>query len=263
MAIRAFTSQIDDDTVGRSIADDAPVGMRQEFIDAAFHVLEPAPGFSEARLHRIISQSLGLAPSGQPYGGFRYAIGRDLGRADWPRVYDLICRLWPEVPPDLRGDYRAAVNRVLVAYHVVWDLGEDGQLHRVLPATVQGQVETAFHELSQPRFAAALPSFRDAMAAYDDRPRRERDACSNIFDALESVSKEIFGMPTATFGNVLVEARKRQSMSAETIAVLQKLYDMANGHFRHGMTTPFTLKPAEVDFVLVTCMAGILLFVRL
>ena len=70
-------------------------------------------------------------------------------------------------------------------------------------------------------------------------------------------------MPTATFGNVLVEARKRQSMASETIAMLQKLYDMANNHFRHGMTTPFTLKPPEVDFVLVSCVAGILLFVRL
>jgi len=101
------------------------------------------------------------------------------------------------------------------------------------------------------------------MAAYDDRPQRGRDTCKNIFDALESVSKEIFGMPTATFGNVLAEARKQLSMSTETISTLQKLYDMANNHFRHGMTTTFTLKSAEVDFVLVACIAGILLFVRL
>jgi hypothetical protein len=130
MTIRAFTSQLDDGTAGRSIDDDAPPGMRQEFIDAAIHVLEQAPGYSEARLYRIISQSLGISPSGQPYSGFRYAIGRDVGKTDWPRVYDLICRLWPEVPWDLQGAYRAAVNRVLAAHHVVWDLGEDGHLHR-------------------------------------------------------------------------------------------------------------------------------------
>jgi hypothetical protein len=29
------------------------------------------------------------------------------------------------------------------------------------------------------------------------------------------------------------------------------------------MTTPFTLDPPEVDFVLVSCLAGIILFVRL
>lgn len=133
----------------------------------------------------------------------------------------------------------------------------------MLPPAVQSQVAAAFRELSKPEFAAALPSFRDAMAAHDDRPRRERDACSNIFDALESVAKAVFHMPTATFGNVLVEARRQQSMSPETIAVLQKLYDMTNKHFRHGMTTPFTLKAAEVDFVLATCLGGILLFVRL
>lgn len=69
------------------------------------------------------------------------------------------------------------------------------------------------------------------MNAYDDRPQRGQDTCKNIFDALEFVSKEVFGMPTATFGNVLVEARKRQSMTSETISMLQKLYDMANNHF--------------------------------
>ena len=37
---------------------------------------------------------------------------------------------------------------------------------------------------------------------------------------------------------------------------------MANNRFRHGLTTPFTLNSAEVDVVLVTCCAGILLTVR-
>jgi hypothetical protein len=135
----------------------------------------------------------------------------------------------------------------------VWDLGENGEFHRTLPGVADSQVEAAFRELSQPRFAAALASFREAMKAYDDRPQRGRDTCKNIFDALESVSKETFIMPAATFGNVLTEVRKRAS---ETISALQKLYDMANNHFRHGMTTPFTLKSAEVDFVLVSCIAG-------
>jgi hypothetical protein len=48
-------------------------------------------------------------------------------------------------------------------------------------------------------------------------------------------------MPAAaSFGNVLTEARKKQAMVTGTISVLQKLYDMANNHFRHG--TPFVLK---------------------
>jgi hypothetical protein len=262
MTIRGFTSQLEDFT-GRSVDNDAPSGLRQEFIDLAFHTFEQETRYDEARLHKIISQSLGLAASAQPYGGFRYAVGRDINRAEWSRVYDLICRLWAELPRVLQPDYRTGVNRILAGYRVVWDLGEDGKLHRVLPLAAHSQIEAAFRELSQNRFAASLASFREAMSAYDDRPQRGRDACKNIFDALESVSKEIFGMPTGTFGNVLAEARKQQSMAGETISVQQKLYDMANNHFRHGMITPFTLKPAEVDFVLVSCVAGILLFVRL
>lgn len=96
--------------------------------------------YDEARLHKIITQSLGFAASGQPYGGFRYAAGRDINKAEWPRVYDLICRLWAELPGVLRPDYRTGVNRILAGYRVVWDLGEDGQLHRVLP------VESGFAE---------------------------------------------------------------------------------------------------------------------
>ena len=107
----------------------------------------------------------GFAASGQPYGGFRYAAGRDINKAEWPRVYDLICRLWPELPSVLRPDYRTGVNRILSGYRVVWDLGEDGRLHRVLPPAAQSRVEAAFSELSQPRFAPALASFREAMSA--------------------------------------------------------------------------------------------------
>ena len=127
----------------------------------------------------------------------------------------------------------------------------------------RSQVQAAFRELSPPRFSAAATLFLEGMKAYEDRPQRGRDACGSIFDALESVAKEVFNLPKATFGDVLNAARKQQSMGNETISVLQKLYDMASAHFRHGMTTAFTLKPPEVDFVLVSCLAGILLFVRL
>lgn len=172
--------------------------------------------------------------------------------------------MWEELTGwQLNRDFEAGVNRLLRAYRISWDLGEDGQLHRVLPPAARTQVEATFRELSEPRFTAALGSFRAGMKAYDDRPQRGRDACKNIFDALESVAKEVFGIPTGTFGNVLAEARKQQAMAPETIGALQKLYDMANNHYRHGMTTPFTLKPVEVDFVLVSSLAGILLFVRL
>src|SRR5208282_6548964 len=104
MPIRSFTSQLED-SAGRSVDDDAPSGLRQEFIDLVFHVFERAPHYDEARLHKIITQSLGFAASGQPYGGFRYAVGRDINRSEWPRVYDLICRLWAELPAELQPDY--------------------------------------------------------------------------------------------------------------------------------------------------------------
>lgn len=263
MPIRDFTSQVEV-FAGRSIDNDAPVELRQEFIDLVFHVLEEEGGGRNSRwLYNIMCQSVGITPTGNPASGYKHAIGRDINKIEWPRVYDLICRLWAEVPEDLRADYRTGINRILSGYHVVWDLNEDGKLRRALPPAVQGQVESTFQELSEPRFAPALSLFRDGMVAYDDRPQRGRETCKSIFDALESVSKEVLRRPSGTFGEVLKDVRKRQSMAKETISILDKLYVMANGHFRHGMTTPFTLKTSEVDFVLVSCLAGILLFIRL
>lgn len=252
----------------RTIDNDAPAGLRLEFLDTVFNLIDtdPEKRVTDWQLYKVLKQSMGLsmAPD-NPMAGPRGGSGapRQLKDLPWPRIYDLICRWWIEFPADMRPEYQNRVNILLSAYQIAWDLLDDGQLHRVLPAAIQSQIETMFKELSQPRFHAALVLFRESMKAYDDRPQRGREACASIFDTLESVAKEVFTMPTATFGNVLIEARKRQSMTSETISMLQKLYDLANGHFRHGMTTPFTLKSAEVDFVLVSCFAGILLFVRL
>ena len=113
------------------------------------------------RLYDIVAQSLGVAPSGQPYAGFRNVSGRDLSKADWQRVYDVICRFVARSHQwDLQAEYRAAVNRIIVSYRIAWDLGEDGQLHRLLPPVAQSQIEAAFRELSRPEFrsgAAIVP----------------------------------------------------------------------------------------------------------
>jgi hypothetical protein len=263
MPIRSFSSVLDGDIIDRSIDDDAPQGFRQELIDAVYLIFERMHEFDESRLHKIITQSLGFAPSGQPYGGFRYALSRDIRNASWERVYDLIIRLREELPASLQEEYRTVINQLLAGYRIVWDLGADGQLHRILPPVIQNQIEAAFRELSQPRFSSSLHSFQEGINAYNDRPQRGRDACKNLFDALEAVAKEIFNLPSGTFGNVLNEARRQHSIANETIGILQKLYDMANNHFRHGMTTPFSLKSAEIDFIYGMCVSGILLFIRL
>ena len=183
--------------------------------------------------------------------------------ADWQRFYDLIIRVAAEIPQSFQAEYRQIVNQLLGVYRIAWELDDTDHLRRVLPMAISIQVETAFLELSQPRFSAALASFQHGMAAYNDRPQREKDACKNIFDAVEATAKEIHQMPTATFGSVLTEVRKAQSLSTETLASLQKLWELANSHFRHGLTKPFALKPEEVDYVLVSCCGAILLFVRM
>lgn len=244
--------------------EDAPVPMRQEFVDLVFGLAEQNPNaVGEERLHRIIGQSLGVGAAGQPYAGFRYAAGRDVGRVEWGRVYDLIARLWPEFnAAGLAGQYREGVNRILAGYGCAWDLSEQGHVERVLPVAAQAMVAAAFAELNYPVAAPALELFNAARDAYDDRPRRDRDACSNIFDAMESVAKIKYQRPNHTFGAVKNHIEANHLLREEVIAMLTGLNNLRNRNFGHGMAVQFNLTPAETDFVYLTCISTILLLTR-
>lgn len=221
MAIRSFSSQFENTTANRDVDNDAPAYLRQEWIDAVYLVLKSQScGFSrddERELYNIISQSLGIQPSGVPSSGFRHAISRDVGRADWQRFYDVIIRVAAEIPPILQARYRQLVNQLLATYRIAWDLNDADHLRRVMPTAISTQVEAAFRELGQPRFSAALASFQQGMAAYNNRPQASKDACKNIFDAVEATAKEVHEMPTETFGKVLTEIRKARSLSSESL----------------------------------------------
>jgi hypothetical protein len=245
--------------------EDASREMRQEFVDLFFGVVEqhPAAGVSDEHLHRIISQSLGIAPAGRPFAGYRHAIGRDIGGVPWQRVYDLISRLWPIFDAAHVGnDYLEGVNRILAAYGVAWELGPDGRLHRVLPAAAQQMVNAAFQELHNPQYAAGLQLMTNARGAYDDRPRRDRDACANAFDAMESAAKVKYNRPNDTFGAVKNYIEQNHLFRQEVINVLTALNGMRNGHFGHGMQDVFDLTAAEVDFVYLNCISVVILLMR-
>jgi len=259
---RDFTSSEQFPPKIRNVDSDAPSGMRQELIDLVFYLAEHnSPPLGVELMHRIICQSIGTHASGQPYGGFRYAAARDLGRADWPRVYDLICRLWPEFEAiGITDEYCQGVNRILSGYGIVWELTEKGRLQRHLPTPAQLLVETAIAQLTAPQFAPALSLMNAARDAFDDHPRRDRDACANIFDSLESVAKEVFNMPNATFGSVLKHVRQTNVFQGEITTVLESINTLRNHKFGHGMTTPFDLSTGEVDFTYLSCIGAIILF---
>lgn len=262
---RGFSSSDEFSPVVRAIDSDAPAGMRQELIDLVFHLTENNSGLlRDERMHKVICQSLGVGASGQPYGGFRYAAGRDLARADWRRVFDLICRLWPDfASAGLANQYRQGMNSILAANGVVWELTEYGQLQRHLPAPAVTLVTAAITELKAPHFDAALTLLNNARDAFDDRPRRDRDACANIFDSMESVAKTVFFMPVSTFGSVLGHIRAKNALQSEIISVLEAINTLRNHKFGHGMMTPFDLSAGEVDFTYLTCIGAILLFVKI
>jgi hypothetical protein len=150
--------------------------------------------------------------------------GRDIRKVDWPRIYDLIARLWPDFDRQGFGHkYREGVNRILAAYLTAWELDDQGRLYRILPVAALHQVTAAFGELQAERFAPALALYNAGRDAYDDRPRRDRDACSNMFDAMESVAKEKYQMPNSTFGQVVAQIPQTATMNPQITNVLGAL----------------------------------------
>jgi len=246
----------------RHIDNDASYQMRTELLDSVFALADDAVGPSTRTLYNAITGALGIVAAVQPYGGLLRRASEHLNQADWPRVFDIILRLVPEFTRRGRlGEYRNAVNTVLAAHGIVWDLGEDARLVRILPAEAANQVAATVRELADPEFQAASELLATAQHAFNAIPRRDRDACANVFDALESVGRQRFG--GATFGDALGNLRARGGMDRYTMRSLQSLEIVRHNHFGHGGQVAFGLSPAEVDFVYITCIAGIFLLVRI
>jgi hypothetical protein len=247
----------------RRIDNDAPHRMRTELLNAVFALSdETGMGPSERTLYDAVTGSLGIIAAVAPYGGLRRRASEHLIQADWPRVFDIVLRLVPEFAQRGRmAEYRQAVNSILGAHGMVWDLDENGRLIRVLPEIAAHHVTSAIRELSDQEFQAARELLRAAQDAFNSVPRRDRDACANVYDALESVGRTRFG--GATFGSVLDNLRAAGTINEFTVRTLRSLEVMRHNHFGHGAEIPFTLSLAEVDFVYLTCIASILLLVRL
>jgi hypothetical protein len=247
----------------RSIDNDAPASFRNELVDLIFCLAEKS-GVEQDLIYGLVSQNLGVSIAGKPYGGYRYAVGRDISKVQWNRVFDLIPRLANEFRRvGVFEEFREAINKILAANGIVWDLDENGHLVRVLPGVLVALVKAAVQELSSGGFEPALALLNAATDAYNDHPRRDRDACANAFDAMESVAKTVYQKPNATFGAVLHHIRGRQSLQDEIIKVLEGINTLRNSHFGHGMVQQFKLSSQEVDFTYLTCIAATLMFARI
>jgi len=248
----------------RNVDNDAPYGMRSELVDFFFQLANDSNGQLQPRvIYEATALMLGAGVTANPYGGYPGRVLRDIGRADWWRVYDWISRLWREFDrAGLADPFREGANTVLAAHGIVWELDGAGHWERILPEPLRRQVATAITELDQDRFAPARHLFNAATEAFNARPRRDRDACSNAFDALESVAKITCAMPNATLGQVLDEVRRRGTMNEDVQRLLRNIEAVRHNNFGHGMAEPFGLNGTEVDFVYTVCSAGILLFTR-
>jgi hypothetical protein len=263
MSTRDFSASGEVPVPERRIDNDAPGRMRVELLNAIFGLADDTGlGPTERTLYNAVTGCLGVIAGVNPYGTLCRRASEHLRDADWPRVYDVILRLVTEFERSRRlGEYRRAVNRILSAYGIVWDVDETGRLVRVLPAIAEEQVTTAIPALSDPQFESARNLLHAAQDAFNAVPRRERDTCANVFDAMEAVGRIRFG--GQTFGRGLDNLQPSGAVDRFVLAALRSLETIRHNHFGHGTQQPFNLAPAEVDFIYLTCIAGILLLLRL
>ena len=248
------------------VVEEAPPAMRMQLVAAIYRAAEE-PVFDRRpinvakELYPKISLTLGVRPVAVMHDAYAQRIGRDLEGVPWPMVFEVVLALWEDFGRHGRAEvYRSAVNGVFAMHGIAWDLGPDGSLHRVLPEGAQAQVAAMFAELARPGFEGARRLAEAAQRHYDARPRQDRDACSNIFDAMEEAAKVRLGLPGRRFGDVVTEMRRR-NITPGLADVLDKLNGMAHQTFRHG--NDVVIAPVVVDFVYLTCVGGIQMFARL
>lgn len=246
----------------RRVDNDAPERMRVELLNAIFGLADATGlGPTERELYNAVTGCLGVNAPVNPYRTLCGQAARYLCGVEWQRTYDVVLRLSPEFLNCGRIDeFRRVVNTILAAHGVVWDVSPDGRLARVLPIQALAQVEALVHELDAPDLHAARQLFGAAQDAFNAIPRRDRDACANAFDAMESVGRTRFG--GATFGDVLTNLQKSNRVERSTLSVLRRLEATRHNHFGHGNAQPFGLRAAEVEFIYLSCIGGTLLLAR-
>lgn len=77
--------------------------------------------------------------------------------------------------PDARAPTASLTAWKLVKSLADRELGEDGEICRVLPTAAHPEIAAAFTELNAPQYEPALALFNWARHAYDDRSRRDRE----------------------------------------------------------------------------------------
>ena len=203
-------SQVHAPAVERNVDNDAPRAMRDELVGFFFSLAEESNGQVQPRaIYETTGLMLGAGLTANPFGGYPTRVSKDIGNAEWPRVYDWISRLQRDFErAGLGPQFRNGVNVVLAAHAVIWELDDDGRWQRVLPEPLREQVQVAIAALGQEQLAPARELFTTASEAFNARPRRDRDACSNAFDAIESVAKITYGMQELSRCHGLVRARR-------------------------------------------------------
>lgn len=198
---------------GEPIIDDAPKRLRYFVLEYMQNNCYPHDVM--AILGRVLCRPEMIAEHFASRSDCWGIVARRIDDAKWWEVFNIIEALYEVSSRDRKSEpFVQKLNFVFNEESIGWRMHRSGELERLLPEAVRVQVEEVFKELQVDRFSPAFAQVLSAHKAFNRTPRLDQDVCTNIFDALESVAKEVTGMPAATLGDVLKVVRQKQTFPA-------------------------------------------------
>ncbi|HLA90709.1 MAG TPA: hypothetical protein VJL28_09775 [Gemmatimonadaceae bacterium] len=145
----------------------------------------------------------------------------------------------------------------------LWDRAQNGRYHALprlltdfragaLPGQERSLVEQVQPFVDRSRYPAAAVHLDKAVGFLGSTGGDLENAAKEAVAAVESVSKVLLNMPTATLGDCVKEFRKRNLLPRETARILESLYAYrsATPGVGHGGTDLAAVSPADAHFIL-------------
>lgn len=238
-----------------SIRHEAPVWLRELFIDAAYEA-----GAGPRCVRAILCKLLLESPDAGNWSEFPNIDSEARGllqRAPWFCVYDLIETVYSELlasPPAAWNSQHAsaaerfseATNRILRKKGVGWQL-VDGKIQVRGPEVFEEFVHKAVTMTEQSGRTIARNELKEALRDLSRRPEPEvTGAIQHSMAALECVAKDITGDPKLTLGEWL---KKNSTIFPQPVGLaVDKMWGYASQYGRHvqeGKPADYT----EAEFV--------------
>ncbi len=182
------------------IYEDAPEKLRVYIKKIVYDDMDRSPSF----LRSIICRTILVRENPQnwsEYPNIDWEVDEMLFEMEWYQVYDVVESLAKEFDRD--DQYEQLMNDGFKRLGIGWQL-KDGVIQTRGDEAFEHNLRTAQTALEESGFAIAHRELKEAIEDLSKRPKPDLTGCvQHATGALESVAREITGLPNKTLGDIL------------------------------------------------------------